>query len=64
MLKSFATNATYCKSHVIRASNFISKNVSEVILVEKDSGFVVAYGDNIYEMKVWCDINMIDYVVE
>ena len=63
MLKSFITN-DYCKSYVIRASNLNYKNTCEVILTEKDSGFVVAYGDNIYEMKVWCDINMIDYVIE
>ena len=61
MVKPFVTNATYCKSYVIRATNLIAFGV---ILVEKDSGFVVAYGDSIHEMKVWCDMNMIDYVVE
>lgn len=35
-----------------------------VILEEQDTGIVVAYGTDLDEMKVFCDMNMIDYVVK
>ena len=35
-----------------------------VLLVEQGTGIVVAYGNDLDEMKVFCDMNMLDYVVE
>ena len=49
-------------SFVIRSSDVLRR--INVLLEEQGTGIVFAYGDNIDEMKVFCDMNMIDYVVE
>ena len=49
-------------SFVIRSSDILRR--INVLLEEKGTGIVFAYGNDLDEMKVFCDMNMIDYVVE
>lgn len=49
-------------SFVIRSSDVLQR--INVLLEEQGTGIVFAYGTDLDEMKVFCDMNMIDYVIE
>ena len=62
MIKSFLNSPWPSKpsnpSFVICSSDVLC------ILEVQGTGIVVAYGYDLDEMKVFCDMNMLDYVVE
>ena len=63
MIKSFLNlSMNSSQSFVVRSSNFL--HGINAVLVEQGTDIVVAYGNDLDEMKIFCDMNMLDYVVE